>query len=308
MSEANFHVKQAHFETKSFIAPCRIIFHRSLSDAAIRLILAFQAIDTCTKNWVIRQCDIQKRLGWGVEKMRNTIKECIKYGYMQVRQSRESAGKFSRNDFNFDINASYLDTVETAPTDTFQPSTGFPSTVEPCTEKQPLPMTKTVTNFVDKQGNDCKQLGGEEALPFTEEESKFPLKENQKEIFRELKTLGLECDDYVLNILVRSHNEKVLSDSIQHLRHEISKGTRFKKSRVAFFRACLSGKISPVTKKADWNRKFAENTKAGKNWTSLEIHEKYMKCSKCHKEVPFNVSKEDFTQMLKDLYALSKLH
>jgi len=168
----------------------------------------------------------------------------------------------------------------------------------------PIPDTKTETKTNSKKGNDFDTAL---ALPFISEETKFPLKSDQQKIFDDLKGLDLECDDSLLNILIRTHSEKNLLDCIDHLKNEISKGTKFKKSKIAFLRACLSGKISLITKQEEYNRKFAKNVKEGKHWEALEIHEKYMKCSKCHKEVPFNAEKDEFESMLKALYQLSKI-
>jgi hypothetical protein len=110
-----FYPKPAHFEKKSQIVPNSLIFHKFLSDSSIRLMCALNA---CPENWTIIQCDIQKRLGWGKEKMRSAIKECIKYGYLKVTQSRRAhtereengsfkKGQFSYHEFEFDIEGGY---------------------------------------------------------------------------------------------------------------------------------------------------------------------------------------------------------
>lgn len=126
-----FTKKPAHFESKSQIAPNSLIYNRNLSDAAIRLILALNAIPD---SWIIVQCDIQQRLGWGREKMQNAIKECVQFGFMKVTQSREK-GQFSKNNFEFDTSPSYLE----KPThNEYEPLTGFPLTDEPAPVNQAL--------------------------------------------------------------------------------------------------------------------------------------------------------------------------
>jgi hypothetical protein len=104
---SKFYPKAALFESKSQVMGNWIVFHRKLSDAAKILIFALNGIFTCTHTWVPIQCDLQKRLGWGKEKMRNTIKECESAGFLRVTQRRHKSGEFACNDFEFCIDASF---------------------------------------------------------------------------------------------------------------------------------------------------------------------------------------------------------
>lgn len=112
-----FYPKPAHFESKSQVAPNSLIFHRTLSDGAIRFLLALNGIATSGGCWVPIQSDLEKRLGWGEKKMRSVIKELKESGYLIVRQSQREkgqtidgkkvGGQFLHNDFEYDLDGGY---------------------------------------------------------------------------------------------------------------------------------------------------------------------------------------------------------
>ncbi len=104
---AKFYPKKAHFETKSQIAPNSLIFNRELTEPAKIFILALNAIFTCTESWIPIQSDLEKRLGWGPEKMQNAIKNAVKCGYLKVMQGRKEKGQFDNNEFEYDIDGGY---------------------------------------------------------------------------------------------------------------------------------------------------------------------------------------------------------
>ena len=115
---SKFYPKAAHFESKSIIAPNVLIFHRLMSDATKLLILALHAISTCAPSWTVVQSDVQKRMGWGRDKMNGAIKEAVQFGYLKVTQARKEEekdkdgnpikGQFASNSFEFDILGGYL--------------------------------------------------------------------------------------------------------------------------------------------------------------------------------------------------------
>src|SRR5207247_568904 len=107
---------------------------RGLGESSKIFILALNGIISCAPNWIPLQTDLQKRLGWGQDKMETAIKQCVKFGYLKVRQGRQK-GKFGHNEFDFDIEGSFKNetlqnTSESASTPTFQPLGGKPPTVE----------------------------------------------------------------------------------------------------------------------------------------------------------------------------------
>lgn len=106
-NKTTFHAKPAHFEKKDQICPNSLIFHRNMSDSAIRFILALNGIWTSCRTWIPVQSDLEKRLNWTSKKMRRIIKECVHFGYLKVRQNRSKNGQFTPNEFEFDIDGKY---------------------------------------------------------------------------------------------------------------------------------------------------------------------------------------------------------
>lgn len=149
-----FRPKPAYFETKNQICPNNIPFKRELSDPSVRLLIAINAIYTCTKNWVVCQQDLQNRMGWGELKMRNAIKNCVECGYLKVTQNRNKKGKFKINEFEFDLGGGYLKTYEQktdqnkkakTPHNEYQPGGGLRSTDWSGTSNQAIPRTNDLT-------------------------------------------------------------------------------------------------------------------------------------------------------------------
>ena len=159
-SSPKFYPKPAHFESKNQVAPNSLIFHRTLSDGAIRFLLALNGIATSGGNWVPIQSDLEKRLGWGEKKMRSIIKELKESGYLIVRQSQREkgeiiegkkvGGQFLHNDFEYDLDGGYSKKELTQPQDKpshneYEPSAHKGSAVEgssfeeglPCSLEQP---------------------------------------------------------------------------------------------------------------------------------------------------------------------------
>jgi hypothetical protein len=171
---AKFFPKEAKFEKKSQVAPNAIVFHRQLSDAGKLLLLALNGIATCTYTWTVIQSDIQKRMGWGRDKMRGAVHECIKHGYMKIKQNRlvhsqdpenkwQKKGQFAHNEFEFDMEPSYLNEnqqdAEKCPHNECQPTPDFPSPDVPSTENQSsenkaLPSTRDLPCIGEQTNSD----------------------------------------------------------------------------------------------------------------------------------------------------------
>ncbi len=105
-------------------------------------------------------------------------------------------------------------------------------------------------------------------------------------------------------VLVRQHPEKKIRDCIFHFKDHQEKGLPFKNSKIAFFRFLLKGNASIITEIVDYNKQIAQKAKNHHGWGSLQIKDKYIVCSTCHKEIPLNLSKEEFYQKLQELYIL----
>lgn len=136
--------------------------------------------------------------------------------------------------------------------------------------------------------------------------TKYPLKKSQLPAFEALKSVELEADDDTLKILVRTYSQEKIINAVFHLNQEIEKGTAFKKGRIQFLRHLLNGKASVISKTVSDNRKRLEEALKLKPWPSLEIHEKYIICRNCLKEVPFDLEKKEFDLQLNTLYEMSK--
>lgn len=128
-----FTKKPAYFESKPQIVPNSLVYNKNLSDSAIRLLLALNALPD---KWVIYQCDIRERLGWGRDKMQSAIKECVQFGFMKVTKTRSEQGRFEPNDIEFELSPVYL---EKPSHNECEPTTGLPSRQEPQRQTLPLP-------------------------------------------------------------------------------------------------------------------------------------------------------------------------
>ena len=165
MSVTKFFPREGHFERKYQSCPNALIFHRGLSDSGKLLILALNGIATGAPKWTIIQTDLQKRMGWGKDKMQATIKDCIKFGYLKVRQAKRQAngekwrkGQFAPNEFEFDIEGSYLPQQERSddkhlPSGDTEPKPCFPSTALPSPKSQPLTCSSYELTCLKEQTN-----------------------------------------------------------------------------------------------------------------------------------------------------------
>lgn len=128
MVKKAYEKKAAYFEMKNQMIPNALVFHRQMSSNAKLFLMALNAIATCAPSWIVHQEDLQERLGWGRDKMRNAVKECIELGYLRVSQNRDEKGNFVRNKFDFNLDGCYLEKK--------------PSTANAFPEKHPLPNLK----------------------------------------------------------------------------------------------------------------------------------------------------------------------
>ena len=99
-----------------------------------------------------------------------------------------------------------------------------------------------------------------------------------------------------------------IQSALQAIQNEIKKGTKFKKSQAAFFRACLDGKIIPSDNKIQQNREFAKKFADNKKWRSLKIFEKYIKDDILEDDLNLYMHHDQFVLALTKLYEKSKLY
>lgn len=158
-------------------------------------------------------------------------------------------------------------------------------------------------------------LDDDKTLPLIDDDKtlkkcKHPLKKEQKPYFEKMKNLQLGSDEETLIILVREAFKKnkilELEKAISHIQAERVKGTVFKKAPIALFRSVLNGKISPISENVKINKKYAEQAKQKGSWDHLEIHDKFLKCSRSNAEVRLDQDSKDFKLYLKNLYDLGK--
>ncbi len=203
-SSPKFYCKPALFESKSQVMGNWIVFHRNLSDAAKILIFALNGIFTCTHTWVPVQCDLQKRLSWGRDKMKNTVDECEKFGFIRTRQMRNENGEWGRKDFEFCIDASFKEKTidhsqEKPPHIESEPFTENPLTDNPLTENQTLPCSKNKTSSLEEQ----------QTTPLS---VVVPLENEKRDMLR-----GFEISENVVTELVTFDIDRI-QNAIQSLR------------------------------------------------------------------------------------------
>jgi DNA-binding transcriptional ArsR family regulator len=157
----------------------------------------------------------------------------------------------------------------------------------------------------------------EEAMPFLKEKlgfgerQKFPLKKDQIEIFKQMAEILTETPQEKLIAIIRRYHKdesgiRLLKAAISHLKHEIQKGTQFKKPRLAMFNSILSGKISPISENVQGNKAYAKEFSEEIGWTSIEIKEKYILCQASRKEISLDQEFQEFQEQFYNLYKLSR--
>lgn len=169
-----------------------------------------------------------------------------------------------------------------------------------------LPLTK-VNKSLDGPGPSVFQetAAPKKSNPHYKPSRKYPLKKEQQPILSWLQEQNLDTDEDTLCFWIRSYPLEKLQTAIKFMHYELDRGTKIR-TRGGFVRRVLEGKISPVTDTAIANREFAKDFKEANNWNALEIHEKYVLCSKTQKEVPLNLETMLFIEQLSNLYDLSQ--
>ncbi len=157
-----------------------------------------------------------------------------------------------------------------------------------------------------------KEKGNVKTMPLPSEKNQgktqYPLKKEQLEIFNQIKDLDLKADDDTLKILIRVYGIEKISNAICHMKAEDFKGTVFKKPRIAFFRHLLAGKAAIISNRAEENRRRLQTALKKCSWQSLEIHDKYIICRNCMKEISLDLDKKEFDSQLNTLYETSKIY
>lgn len=330
-----FYPKEAHFEHKSQVCPNSLVFHRGLSDAAKLLLLALNGIATNTRTWKIIQCDVQARLGWGRDKMRDAMRCCIQFGYMKVKQARclqkdqnSKKGQWAHNEFEFDMEGKYM------PAHTFQSEDVFsacgqepssPKTCFPPTENPPLPKPNPVPGLDIPKGNAPypqidKQNGDGKAMPFHSKDSgngdakvipsitrKFKRKQDHQERFDYLMSLcltdknGLVSEDE-MSYLSHTYSMQKLKDTSAHMEFKLQNG-KPAKCRVAFFKHLLTKEHNARGSNSDTNAEYARSFSKEMGWSSIKIGDKYVSDPIFPgKELPLNMDSMTFFGSLVEMF------
>lgn len=323
---SKFYPKKAYFESKSQVAPNSLIFNRDLSEPAKIFLLALNGIISCTQNWVPVQSDIQKRLGWGQEKMENAIRSCVNHGFLNVKQNRGEKGRFGPNDFEFCLEGSFKNlgnivTSEKCPHNTVSTDGGFPVTGDPLPVNPYIPLPYPVPFKEINQGNaptpkekNKKEL--ERAMTFfhpkkdmdLSKQRKFPRKPEHQACFEWLMSLNLSdenghVDEDNMSFLSHRHPKRKLEDAYSHLLHKIGLGKFKPRSLIASFIHILNNEHSPVGLNSQVNLKYAKDYKECCNWNSLEIYEKYVEdLNFPGQDISLNMNPEEFQRTLDKLF------
>ncbi len=246
-------------------------------------------------DWEFHESDIVKQSCDGRDSVRAGLKELQECGYLIKDKQDRTKGKFSAAEWVFYETPQELKKC--------LPQTEIPSSVFPSSENPLLPSIDSLP---------IPEIHGNAAMPSnSDSQDKIPKKEkalnpDQQEKFDLMKQANLNAEDHSLRFLSRTYSKEKIIDALHHLQREIDKGTKFKKDKIAFFRYILSGKVSMITPQASTNKQWAEAAKHGMPWPSLVIHEKYVECSKCLKEIPLDLPKKEFGEAMDNLWNLSQ--
>ncbi len=286
-----FSKKPAYFESKSQIAPNALIYNKVLSDAAIRLLLALNAVPD---SWVIVQSDIRERLAWGRDKMQNAIKECVKHGYMKVTQTKEK-GKFSVNNFEFDTSPSYL---KKPPHDEYEPLTENPLTVHPLTVKPPLPCKRPCTKLkiydvIDTASRSMPQKKYQNKSMVKVD--KYHLTTEQNSIYEWLISLNIPKTDHkTLTWWAKNYSMARIETTYKEAKKRKAKNIG------AYMRKLLESDSVVSEGRIEQNACFARDYQEANNWRNLQIHQKYAYIlhGNAKHEISFNMDPLDFAKYL----------
>lgn len=250
-------------------------------------------------DWSFYLSDLVNQSIDGKDSVRAGLKELEDSGYLKRNRFRNEKGQLCESEWVFS---------EIPFSIGLEPKSDNPTLDNPTLDNPTLISTDVLpsTKKVNIKGN---ALDDEKTMPSKFKEikgCKFPLKKDQEKILNSLKELKLECDNKTLAILIRTHKSEKILEAITHLKFEIGKGTKFKISKIAFFRHLLSGKVSMVNSDVLKNKKFAESMKKKLNWSDLSIHDKFVICDETKTEIPLNFSQEDFFNKLKELAERTK--
>jgi hypothetical protein len=321
---SKFYPKKAHFESKSQIAPNSLIFNRNLSEPAKIFLLALNGIISCTQNWVPIQSDIQKRLGWGQDRMENAIASCVKHGFLKVKQQRTEKGKFAPNDFEFCLEGSFINCInnhqsEECPHTPFSTVGGFPVTVHPSTDNPYIPIPSSVPKrdiYIGNAPTPKKQKAMDKDVPLfhpkkelgLSKQRKFPRKPEHQACFEWLMSLNLTDENGYLNednmsFLSHKHPRRKLENAYSHLLHKVGLGKFKPRSLIASFTHILNNEHSPVGFNSQANLQYAKDYQEVAGWRSLEIHEKYVEdLNFPGQDISLNMNPEEFQRTLDKLF------
>lgn len=324
---SKFYPKKAHFESKSQVAPNAIVFSRELTEPAKIFLLALNGIVSCTQNWVPIQSDLQKRLGWGQEKMENAIASCVKNGYLKVKQQRREKGKFAPNDFEFCLdgtfkNISNIVTSNKCPHSKVSTVGGFPVTGQPLGGNPYIPIPSYPLPYIDLTlGNaptpkEKTKRALDKAVPFSHprkemglsKQRKFPRKPEHQACFEWLMSLNLTdengyVDEDNMSYLSHKHSRTKLESAYSHLLHKVGLGKFKPKCFIAAFTHILNHEHSPIGHYYQCNVEYAKDYKELMGWNSLEIREKYVIDSTYHgQDISLNMNPEEFQRTLDKLF------
>lgn len=332
------YLEPAKFESKYAIYPGEIVFHRKLSDAAKVLIAAFNQIKNSAPNWVVVQDDLARRLMWGRDKMRKTMKELEHYGYLQITQERKSdtkvegvsgskKGSFKQNFFKFSMDADYKTekskelfdpkTKRSISVQALQPSTEFPSTDNPSSDTPSLPIPDKpkpglkVMKALPVKSSSSKAMvhGASPKKPVAKSKERlFKRPDDIEDRFRILlmyefgknkEKLEENTASYLANKFPLSHLENCFFD----VQGKIKKGQNIK-NPIGLFYTLLHDEACPRGLHCNTNVAFAEQIKIDFQWHSLVIKDKYVYDSTNPvKDIPLTVELESFKHSLLGLYS-----
>jgi hypothetical protein len=239
-------------------------------------------------DWTFYLSNIIDQSTEGKDAVSAGLKELEKCGYLRRSRVRDDKGKLGVAEWVF-YEKPLLE-------DTHEPKADFPILDKPILGNPPLVSTDSLTSTNGNASN----------APLPSKKNNFKNDEKHQEKFDLMKSSDLAASEEALRFLARTYTLQKIVDALNHLKREIEIGTVFKKSKIAFFRYILSGKVSMITEKASTNKKWAENAIAGMPWPSLKVHEKYVECLETKKEIPFDISQEEFGRQMDELWKLNR--
>ncbi len=230
-----FKRRETHFYKKSSIVPNHLFFDPKITDPALRLLLALNAVPD---SWVVHRTDIMKRLEWGKDKIKGAV-DCLEnLGYLKVTQSKDESGRFLPNTYEYDVHPVYLansslENELTPSHNEYEPEAGDPSPEDPSAGDPPpvdphISLFSEKSMFIEEQQQQMKAGDPSVVVVFSEEQKKILRLLDSVDSSKEIQEIAIKFSFEHVQKAVEAFKQRLASGTLVNptgfLRISIEKG------------------------------------------------------------------------------------